>query len=176
MPDIVRAGRRWHEIRPGEFAPEVVQVDDVGGVVGGGGGARAVQTLVSADPAAGLAWGDFVVPAGEWWLLQTLQVTLVTDATAGTRRVGYVVDDGVNESFRHFSGFGQGSSATHTYSFVRGGVDNTANRDGTTLGALPAVVIGPGWRVRSNTVGMVAGDNYGSARLSVVTYDYAPEG
>ncbi|HET7713267.1 MAG TPA: hypothetical protein VFK94_02215 [Patescibacteria group bacterium] len=130
-----------------------------------GGAAQTIESIASADPAAG-SNVSMVVPAGEQWLLESLHVSLVTDATVANRRMVLTVDNGVNIVAKVSAGFVQAASLTHDYTFAQGVLDYSAIRDNHGLISLPSGLLVPsGYRVRTAVVNLQAGDNLGVAYL-----------
>lgn len=131
-----------------------------------------IKRVASADPAAG-AEIEQTVPAGTWWVLMGVQLQLVTSATAANRRPALVVDDGTTEVHRLRVGVDQAASLTRTYIFTPS-VDAEVDRSATFLEMiepLPELVLPGGYRIRTVTANLQAGDNYGPAQLFVAELD-----
>lgn len=125
-------------------------------------------TTSGTDPAAG-AEASVTVPAGDNWTLTSALISLVTDATVANRRVHLIIDDGTTTVLNLVGSVDQAASLTVVYSWTAGGNDSAAVRDGVlNLGQLPTDLrLLPGWRIRTLTTGLQAGDNYGPL---IVTY------
>lgn len=140
------------------------------------GAATATATVpavtVGANPAA-VAEASVTVPAGETWQLQSVDLTLVTSVTAGNRRVALVIDDGANIVAKIVAAVDQAASLTVEYVFAGAG-ENAAVRGGVLLEPLPAFTLGPGWRIRTITTGMQAGDDYGAPVVSYIRTTTTP--
>lgn len=126
--------------------------------------------LYSVDPAAGSEI-SVVVPEGETWDLLALASRLATDATAATRRVMIEIDDGVNTFYRHASGAVHNASESWRYNFAAGlGYEKTSMLiSGITIG-IPRLTLPPGYRIRTITEALQAGDNWEAPVLSVVRW------
>lgn len=125
----------------------------------------------SFDPAAGAEF-TFTVPAGETWDLATFIITLVTDATVANRTVHVQIVDNNNVNiWEGVATVAQTASQTVKYSAGVGTQDYAAVRDGVLGLTLPDMTLLSGWKIRTVTTGIVAGDNYG---LGVVTYLVSP--
>jgi hypothetical protein len=122
--------------------------------------------IVGADPALG---GEIweTVPAGVQWRLITLQAGLVTDLTVIDRTVSLVLDDGANVFLQVGSSYIQVASQFMWYAF------GAFSRQGDSLGGAilcgypEGIVLGPGFRFRTFTSGIQAGDNWGAPTYMV---------
>lgn len=120
------------------------------------------------NPAAG-AEVSVTVPAGEVWEVQSVQFALQTDATVANRRVNIRVDDGASIFATAVANVDQAASATVTYIAGVGGIDYTAVRDGKLSIGLPTpLLLGPGWRIRTTTTNLQAGDDYAAPVIGYV--------
>jgi hypothetical protein len=129
-----------------------------------GPGRIAVQA--GADPAAG-AEAAITVPVNTRWRLHGFQVTLVPDATVASRSTILNIDDGTTVVGRFGPAAAQTASVNATHSFVPGGAVS-----GTTTAAYvgllsPNAIMSGGWRVRTTTTNLQAGDNYGAPAAQV---------
>lgn len=128
------------------------------------------EVVVGSDPAAGVEI-SVTVPAGEIWLLESLIVTLVTDATVTNRYVSLAFDDGTTEYGRVIVAAAQAESLTMRKSFLRGlGSENTGVLTIGSQASLPDFALLPGHRIRSITTNLQAGDNFGAPVLYVVKH------
>lgn len=119
------------------------------------------EALAGADPAAGAEGIAYTVPAGQAWIVHSLNIQLVTDATVANRRIHLVVDDGSTIYGRWFASQVQAASLTQDYSIglVDTGVQDNIN--GSLVVPLP-LRLGAGHRLRTITTALQAGDNYGA--------------
>lgn len=119
------------------------------------------------DPAAGV---EVIVdvPGRATWELIAVRVDLVTDATAPVRAPALVIDNGSTEVARIPAGATVAASLTSRITWVAGGGSGIAI--GTVnMGPLPVPPLGlpGGWRVRTATDNLAAGDNYGRPQVLV---------
>lgn len=137
--------------------------DHVGRAIGSEPGT--IMTVVGTDPAAGQEFSH-TVPAGVRWELISLQAPLVTDATVSNRVAQFIVDDGVNTLFFTSSVILQAASLTINYNLYPIGYAQTNYQSRVTV-PIPDFTLLTGWRVRSVTFSMQAGDNWGPPILTV---------
>lgn len=131
----------------------------------GAGLARSVQ---QANPAAG---ADVVitVPTGARWLIQSLSAQLVTSAAVANRTPHLVVDDGANTLFNSPASAAQAAGVTVVYSAC-GGVQ-AAFADGAAVLPIPDVSSYlQGWRIRTLTTNLQAGDQWQNIWLNVIEW------
>ena len=128
------------------------------------------QVVTGSDPAAAAEVSE-TVPAGEVWELHAVSVALVQGATQ-TPQPSLVIDDGTNViAILPGSTAAQAVSTTCQYTWAPGLV--TSGQIGATTavrsaGALPdKLVLRPGYRIRTSTVGIGANSNYGAPILHV---------
>ena len=137
-----------------------------------------LKTITGANPAAGAEASD-AVPAGKEWKLLSYAIPLVTDATAATRIVDYVVDDGASTNRRAVllgNQAGQTASLTRTHQIQGADIPETSFSDTETvlvsdhtlanLGRLPA-----GARIRTVTTALQAADDFGAPSIQVEEFD-----
>lgn len=129
-----------------------------------------LKVVAGNDPAAGAEF-SVTVPNGVLWVVQSVRVTLVTDATAVTREMAIRIDDGSKDLLIIPSGRSQASNQGVDYNFVVD-VDSLTNPpvSGNITRRIPRIPLLPGYRVRSVTANLQAGDNYGAPTLYVVEY------
>lgn len=129
-------------------------------------GCGALRSVAGADPAAGVEITE-TVPTNARWKLHAFRASLVTSATAATRRVHLVIDDGTTTLLDLPAADTQAASLARNY-------------DAAPFGYAPAAIVseiyiptpGPlkllaGWRVRTATDSFQAGDNFGAPQLLV---------
>ena len=120
----------------------------------------AVSTI---DPAAG-AEISFTVPAGETWELQSFEGALVTSAVVANRQVSLIIDNGAGATLaRIVAAATQAASLTYVYSFSDVGYEYGAVRDNKLVQGLPRMTLAAGWTVRTSTLNLDVGDNWGPA-------------
>lgn len=110
------------------------------------------------------------VPAGARWRLRAARFTFVTDATVANRRTHLVIDDGANILFNLGAADQQAASLTRNYNAVADGFAR-AVADSEIYLPLPVdVMMFQGWRIKTLTNLIQAGDTYSGTRLTVEEY------
>ena len=131
-----------------------------------GSGPGFLRSITGTDPAAGAEVTE-TVPTNARWRLVFARAILVTDATVANRRCNWLIDDGVNTFVAADDAYDQTASTTISHCLsaiqVRGGIGTDVN---TQLPSVPLFLF-QGWRVRTSTTNLQAGDNYGAPRLLV---------
>jgi hypothetical protein len=130
------------------------------------------------DPAANAEISE-TVPAGKYWEVISVTALLVQGATQTPFPI-LILDDGTTELWEGYgAAAAQDASTTARYTWSQGGPGPGALLGATpdlhANAALPKMILGPGYRVRTNTVGKGANTNWGAPRLLVVEYDGLPE-
>lgn len=123
-----------------------------------------------ANPAAG-ADITYTVPAGVTQQLQTVEFTLTTSATVANRQIILIIDDGTHELWRIIVPVTQAASLTYVYAF--GGTTNdaavrTVGANNEVLSELPAITLAAGYRIRTSTVNLQAGDQFSAIAIGVL--------
>lgn len=136
-----------------------------------------LKLVATTDPAANTEFSQ-AVTAAKWWRLLSVSVSLAQGATQ-TPQPTLIIDDGTAGGIV-FQGFGassaQNASVTARYTWAPNLPLSAAGALTIVTAPLPeALVIGPGYRVRSVTTGIGANTDYGAANLYVVEYDREPE-
>lgn len=144
---------------------------DVGGGYRAEPYGRGLQVVRAAtDPAAG-AEVSVLVPGWVCWELVSLDLSLVTDATIQNRRLRLLVDDQTDVVYRWVSQAVQAENLTRRYHFAAGlGFEQAAFVVETLLVGLPALELGPGFRIRTSTDLLAGTDNYARPTLYVREY------
>src|SRR5207244_1576597 len=114
---------------------------------------------VGADPAAGAEILD-TVPANAQWRVIALRATLVTSAVVATRGPHLLFDDGANVFGRYSQSVAITASATWNIDW---GVSSpeAGNNFQEIKSNIAPVILTPGWRIRTVTASLDAGDNWG---------------
>jgi hypothetical protein len=121
----------------------------------------------AADPAAG-AEVSVIVPGGRVWEIQTVFLSLVTDATAANRFLHLALDDGTTIFWRGHSNTAHTASTTAYYTWSATGAPVATLSTGFMLTLpTPPLVLHPGFRIRTITPNLQAGDNYARPVLYV---------
>jgi hypothetical protein len=129
-----------------------------------------IKVIETEAPAAG-AESITVIPAGKAWRVMSFIATLTADATVANRLPSLVIDDGTNVLVRVFASTNVTAAQSVLFSAITAGV-NSSGLAGVGLGSVPLLdpmflVLQPGWRIRTLTTAIVAGDQWGIARLVV---------
>lgn len=126
-----------------------------------------VRSVAGTNPAAGIEISE-TVPASVRWKLISVFFRLVTSATAATRRLHFVVDDGTNKLFDFPVGNTHLASLTRDYTIAHVGNVGNGIQDDDIMQILPADAVLPtGFRVRTETTGIQVGDDFGAPQLWV---------
>lgn len=125
-----------------------------------------LRSITGTDPGAGVEISE-TVPTGARWQLRGVRWQLVTSAAAANRRPHLVVDDGANIIFDFAGPDVQAASLTRNYNADPWGFQ-PATQDNELYLALPEqLMLFQGWRIRTVTTALDAGDNFGPPRLYV---------
>lgn len=131
-----------------------------------GEGRGVIRSITGTDPAAGAEWSE-TVPTNARWRLINVRAALVTDATVANRIPAITIDDGTTIVFAMPSHANQAASLTFTYHGFAAATNGFASGLTIAVPIPPDLVILPGWRVRSVTSALQAGDNWGAPQLWV---------
>ena len=130
-------------------------------------GGGVISVIESADPAAGVELSD-IVNGNEVWRIQAIRFQLVADATSITRRVHVTIDDGTNVLMNLISSNGQVASETVDYTFAPlGTIFDTLDDDNIVSGIPNNLLLPNPFVIRTETVNLQAGDNFGVMRILV---------
>jgi hypothetical protein len=125
-----------------------------------------LETITGSDPAAG-AEVAYTVPAAVTLKLIAVRFSLVTSATAATRTVQLIIDDGTDVLWRRISPATQTASLTRQYLFLADLTveDSAFDANGDVKLFLPSLPIDSGWRIRTLTSNIQSGDNFGAPMI-----------
>lgn len=126
-----------------------------------------IKTVAGTDPSANTEC-SVTVPAGKWWLIYAVSVSLAQGATQ-TPWPSLILDDGVTAFWQGFSGTAaQNASVTTVHSWAPGLTATGSAASTSNQGALPSDLVLPaGYRIRTSTTGLGANSNYGAPILFV---------
>lgn len=126
------------------------------------------------DPAAGAELSE-TVPGQETWVVESVRLQLVTDATAADRSVRITATDGSVEHFRTVHGEVQVASTTVVYAAFNGSPAAGTTANGLVL-AWPTsgLILPPGHVLATNTMNLQAADQISDARLNVLAIPTGP--
>jgi len=129
-------------------------------------GPGAIRSITGTDPAAGQEISE-TVPTNTRWRFVSILALLTTDATVASRVAYWAVDDGSTLLFTGNAGLTQGVSSTEAYSLIPS-YSQRGDIGGNRVLAVPSpLILQAGWRIRSSTTNLQAGDNWGAPRFSV---------
>jgi hypothetical protein len=122
----------------------------------------ALRAIVGTDPAAGAEVSE-TVPTGARQELIAFRVTLVTDATVASRNPILILDDGANAFYHMASMLPITASLTSAVAWGKAAQLSIAAVNSVPTSALPVDndLLG-GFRIRTSTAALQAGDNYGA--------------
>lgn len=125
-----------------------------------------LRSVAGTNPAAGVEVIE-AVPANARWRLRALRATLVTDATVATRTVNFIIDDGATTLLNFPGVTTQTATLTRAYNVAEYGFQPAAV--GTDIFFyIPFLVrLLQGWRIRTSTTNLQAGDNWGAPQMEV---------
>ncbi len=119
------------------------------------------------DPAAG-SEVSVTVPTNARWRLKAIRMELATDATSVNRRVILIIDDGTNTIATIVVEATQGASVTYRYNFYSGAPQETSFTVSQIEVPIPRdLVLFQGWRIRTSTQSLQAGDNWSAPLVQV---------
>lgn len=125
-----------------------------------------IRSITGTDPAAGVEISESV-PTGALWQLLGLSFTFIADATVASRETHTVIDDGTTILYQ--SGPSALVAASGASRFSLSGLQ--AFSSSSSLRALPFnspnFKLLAGYRIRTSTVNLQAGDNYATPQLLV---------
>lgn len=121
------------------------------------------------NPAAGADF-SYAVQANFRQRIISLFFTLTTSATAGTRQVTIIVDDGANTLGEFPANNTQAASLTNTYTASAAPYATTTLATQLFVPLPPDLRLGSTFRVRSLTAGLLAGDQFSTIRLLAETW------
>lgn len=126
-------------------------------------GAGRLRTITGTDQVAGVEITE-TVPAGVRWRLMSFTAILTTSAVVGNRAPSIIIDDGTTTAFQLGTNATVAASggAGFTWAAGLGSFGGTGNGN---AGALPdPTIVGPGYRIRTQTGSFDVGDNWGAPR------------
>jgi hypothetical protein len=125
-----------------------------------------ILVVVGTDPAVNTEISE-TVPTGARWRLINMVFTLVTDANVANRRNKLIIDDGTNIVFQGRHGADQAASGTALYNWGTTGADGSVSSSVGTTTVPVNSKMKAGYRLRTTTNNLQAGDNYSAPVLWV---------
>lgn len=126
----------------------------------------AIRSVTGTDPAAGAEILE-TVPTGARWRLITFAAVLTTDATVATREGQLLIDDGSTVVFRSPASNNHVASSAITYSAAASSAAMGTSAGVRGVGLHPEILLPAGFRIRTNTINLQAGDNWAAPQLLV---------
>lgn len=124
-----------------------------------------MKLIVGPDPAAG-AEAILTVPTNLIWRIISFEVILTTDATVATRVPHMILDDGAVTFLDIKTNADVTASETESFQWCSGIPDDISSNP--ALHGMPVDLILPaGFRVKTDTSSLQAGDNYAKPHLMV---------
>lgn len=126
-----------------------------------------IRTIVGTDPAAGVEISE-TVPTGARWKVRSIFFEIVCDATVASRGPRLSFDDGANVFNKQDTFKAPTAGTTGTFSGALIWTNRSAGADnGVGTFGLPDIELKAGYRMRTITVALQAGDNYGAPIFEV---------
>lgn len=123
-----------------------------------------------ADPAPG-AELSITVPANEIWVIQNAFFRFNADITVADRFIEVIYDDGNDILFRSMAGrLVQANENVRFSLYPEADLTVIASVPIYVTYALPRRVLFPGWRFRTTTLNVQAGDDYSEAFLGITRW------
>jgi hypothetical protein len=129
-------------------------------------GAGNLSSYTQNNPAAG---ADFIysVPGNVRQRLQSLSCTFTASAVAGNRLVNFIIDDGATVVANIPTGITVVASGMNVFT-LGDSLLQTAAFNGASTAASPSnLLLRAGWRIRSSTGGILAGDQWSGIQLAM---------
>jgi hypothetical protein len=130
-------------------------------------GAGAIRSISGTTPGAGAEVSE-TVPAGARWQVLSFMSTLVTSATVASRVAAMTLDDGTNIFWRNEATVVQAATNTRIRCWTNGyGAIVNGNGTSDTVALMQNAMLLAGFRIRTNTVSIQAGDQYSAVQYLV---------
>lgn len=129
-------------------------------------GPGAIRSITGTNPAPGAEIIE-TVPTGARWRVQSMQTRLVTSATVGTRQPRLRADDGVTTFAAMPQWLTQAASLTRDYAWLSGAPNTAVVESGLGAMGIPSFRLLAGHRLRTETVGFDADDDWAAPQLLV---------
>lgn len=129
-------------------------------------GPGALRSITGTNPAAGAEISE-TVPTGARWHVISFHALLTSDATVVTRRIRFFLDDGTNNYYNVTAPTAHSFSTAWLYTWANTGM-SSGNVSQEQLHTLPVDNrLAAGHRLRTVTVNLQAGDDWGAPQLYV---------
>jgi hypothetical protein len=130
-------------------------------------GSGMIRSITGSNPAAGAEISE-TVPTGAQWRLLAFRATLVADATVLSRTPVFTVDDGTSTVWddENFAALSAGQTGLYSRALHQSG-RGWGGASGSVGSGLPLLILPAGYRVRTGTIQLQAGDNWSAPQLMV---------
>lgn len=126
--------------------------------------------IIGADPGAGVEITE-VVPAGEAWEIISVQFPFTTAVGGSNREPHVILTNGADvEKARCGSANTQAGSVTDKRWIFYVGGPTAAGVTYAFAPLQPGFIALPGWKFKTATINLIAGDNFGAPTFYVVKY------
>jgi hypothetical protein len=132
-------------------------------------GAGTQRSINGTQPGAGAEISESV-PANRRWILLAFRATLTTSATVGNRQVNITLDDGLTLFVNSGSGFPQTASTGVPYHFFPGAFRGDNGNSSVGLQAPTVMNMRSSFRIRTSTLGLLAGDQWSAPQYVVLEW------
>lgn len=124
------------------------------------------HSIQQANPGAGADW-TFTAATGQRLRISSFSAVLTASAAAGNRQAELIVDDGANIVWRTTAQANVTAGQVVTFSATGTNVPQGIITTDQELVIPPTLVLAPGWRIRTATTGIQAGDQWSAIWFNV---------
>jgi len=163
---LTMAGFRVMTLAQGYVAEGVDLVFPNGEVRSSLDGPGMLRSITGTDPAAGAEVSESV-PTNARWRLLSVRATLVTSVAVANRLTRWIIDDGTNIFFYPDDNSWQGAGSTVNRLLSSVQTRGTIGWDVNAMLPVHPVILFQGWRIRTVTENLQAGDDYSAPQLMV---------
>lgn len=125
-----------------------------------------IRSITGTDPAAGAEISE-TVPTGARWRFYMIRTTLVADGTAANRVLSLAFDDGTTTFFQSGTPSNVTAGITQSISYAAVGQEDVTGTFSFTQCIPDTIFLMAGYRIKTATQSIQAGDNYGAPQYVV---------
>lgn len=177
LQDSVDNGTTWNDLvgfSPFTFGASVIAQRIALQGAGDGPGAGLLRSIVGATPGAGADVSE-TVPAGVRWELLSFRLQVLASATVANRFTRITFDDGTATPFAEAAANAVACTASQTCVYAFGaGQPNVTGQVIYVAGTPVGMRLSPGFRIKSITTGIQAGDQISGVQYLVKEWRDAP--
>jgi hypothetical protein len=129
-------------------------------------GPGVIRSITGTNPAAGAEISE-TVPTGAIWRLLALRASLTTSIDVGNRRTQMILDDGTNEFLRSTQESLAVATVTTGFNWYNAGYEDNTSVTNGVAGFSDRIRLNPGYRIRTNTIGLFPLDDWSAPQLLV---------